>query len=85
MFQCADDAPDGASKMLAEVARFETKKKKIFIRLWISINPRLFVSCFEFIYAAYLCRLLRPHGIYLLVHPLSSKFTLFLNANKMII
>jgi len=28
MFQCADDAPDGASKMLAEVARFETKKKK---------------------------------------------------------
>ena len=61
------------------------QKKKIFIRLWISINPRLFVSCFEFIYAAYLCRLLRPHGIYLLVHPLSSKFTLFLNANKMII
>jgi hypothetical protein len=26
MFQCADDAPDGASKMLAEVARFKTKK-----------------------------------------------------------
>jgi hypothetical protein len=25
MFQCADDAPDGASKMLAEVARFKTK------------------------------------------------------------
>ena len=69
MFQCADDAPDGASKMLAEVARFKTKKK-IFI-LCISINPRLFVSCFEFIYAAYLCRLLRPHGIYLLVHSLS--------------
>jgi len=29
MFQCADDAPDGASKMLAEVARFKTKKKNL--------------------------------------------------------
>jgi hypothetical protein len=56
MFQCADDAPDGASKMLAEVARFKTKKKSSFFAyqsipddLLAVLNLSMLLTCAGFL------------------------------------